>query len=236
MDRLFGCIAFLLLMATVSANAAVPDCNIGASPWQEGRHVDTSREIEYRLDAPLLLESLGKGDKSSGVCRLLPEVSTIVIPIGFDPSIDHPGLSPKELPWIKKCGNPIVSKFRFRAAEPSKVKWKLAESGPILDGVDPEYGKTKVEFIPSPEKETPPRERRTRVIVVQQYQPQYYSGWYNTGYYPQYYTSPSVYYGGSTTFIPAPPVIVPAPSSPTPPAGHPPSGFTGGHSPGGITR
>lgn len=235
MAKLFDLIAFLSLMAVGNANAAVPvkDCNVGVSPWNNGRQVDTSREAEYRLDAPLLLESLGKGDKSSGVCRLLPKVSTIVIPIGFDPSIDHPGLSMKELPWIKKCGNPIVSKFRFKAALP-EAKVVLAESRPILDGVDMDYGKTKVEFIPSPEKEPPPRERRTRIVVVEQYQQQYY-GDYSTGYYQQYYTPTPGYYGGSPSFIPAPPVITPPPSSPTP-AGRPPSGFTGGHSPGGVTR
>ncbi len=227
MANLFGWIVFSLVVAgNANATVHVKDCNVGVSPWHKGREVDLAKEREYRLDTPLLLESLGKGDKSSGVCRLLPEVSTIVIPIGFDTSIDHPGLPVRELPWIKKCGNPIVSKFRFKTAKPPEEKVVLVEQKPILDGVDPDYGKTKVEFIPLPEKEAPLRERRTRIVVVQDYQHQYHGGYD----YQQYYAPAPVYYG-SPPFIPAPPVIVPPPSVVSPP-----SVITGPPGPGVITR
>ncbi|MEK7148510.1 MAG: hypothetical protein AAB770_01190 [Patescibacteria group bacterium] len=232
MANLFGWIVFSLVVAG-NANATVPvkDCNVGVSPWHKGREVDLAKEREYRLDTPLLLESLGKGDKSSGVCRLLPEVSTIVIPIGFDTSIDHPGLPVRELPWIKKCGNPIVSKFRFKTAKPPEKKVVLVEQKPILDGVDPDYGRTKVEFIPLPEKEAPPRERRTRIVVMQSHEPHYYGGY--GGYSQQYYAPSPVYYG-SPPFIPSPPVIVSPPGVITGPPG--PGVITGPPGPGVITR
>ena len=110
-------VLFLSVSVSGNSSAATPvkDCNVGANPWYPGRQVDVTKEIEYRIVNPLEVNSLSKGDKASGPCRLLPEVSTVLIPIGFDPSVDHPGLSVKELPWIKRCGNPIVSKFSIKA-------------------------------------------------------------------------------------------------------------------------
>lgn len=104
------------------------------------------------------------------------------------------------------------------------------ESKSLLDGVDPDFGKTKVEFTPLPEKEAPPRRRRVVVVVDQ---PQYYGGWYGT-------QVPSPYYYTSTpTYVPTQQVIVAAPSV----VGRPPSGVTGpagptavGRAPSGVTR
>ncbi len=117
----------------------------------------------------------------------------------------------------------------------------------ILDGVDPDFGKTKVVFTPLPEKEVEqPRVGRKIIVIRQQLMMPHYGGGYSTGYYQRY--APQVTYGSQyvpppqTVFVPAPAVIVPAPSVVTPapsvvtPAGgYRPQGSTGGHSPSGTT-
>lgn len=124
---------------------------------------------------------------------------------------------------------------------PPEVKTK-----PLLDGVDADFGKTKMVFTPLPEKEAePPKVGRKIFVIRQQPMMPYYSG-YSSSYYPSY--APQVTYGQpyipppQAVFVPAPPVIVPAPSFVTPApsvvspiGGHRPQGTTGGHSPGGTT-
>lgn len=107
-------IGFILAVLVGSANGApaVKDCNVGADPWKKGRQVGPN-EKEYRLSGPLEVVSLNSKGKPSAKCRLTPNESTIVLPVGFDPSIDHPGLPIDQLAWVKGCGNPIVSKFKF---------------------------------------------------------------------------------------------------------------------------
>ena len=97
----------------------------------------------------------------------------------------------------------------------------------------------------------PPVEKRSsrRIVIVEE--PQYYDSGYSTGYiqpypryqyqqYPQYAPAP-VYSRPYVppprqVFIPAPHVIVPAPSQyVAPPRGHSPAGVTNGHSPSGVT-
>lgn len=110
------------------------------------------------------------------------------------------------------------------------------ESKSLLDDVDPDYGKTKVEFTPLPEKEAPPRRRR---VVVVMDQPQYYGGWYGASQVPSpyYYTSTPVY---TPTVVAAPSVVTPAPSVVRPPAviTMPATAGTiaGGRAPAVITR
>ena len=161
---------FAIVSGSASAAVSIKDCNVGANPWQKGRQVGTNEE-EYKFTTPFVLDSLGKGDKASGPCKFSPEVSTIVIPNGFDPSIDHPGLDPQKRPWIKLCGNPIVSKFRInvKIAEAEVVPVvELVKDEPILDGIDPDYGKTKVVFTPEPqprgEMKEPQQKKRVRYI------------------------------------------------------------------------
>lgn len=102
--------------------------------------------------------------------------------------------------------------------------------------------------------EPPVEKKRSRRIVIVE-QPQYYDSGYSTGYiqpypryqyqqYPQYVPAP-VYSQPYVppprqVFVPAPHVIVPAPSSYTPPpvvqpSRHGPTGVTTGHSPSGVT-
>lgn len=104
-------LALLCGNAVDAATEAVKDCHVGADPWKLGRQVNSEKEKEYRLNESLEVVSLNSKGKPSSRCRLTANESTIVIPNGFDPSVDHPGLPVDQLPWIKGCGNPIVSKF-----------------------------------------------------------------------------------------------------------------------------
>lgn len=115
MRNILVCIVLALLYGNVWAGA-IKDCHVGADPWRSGRQADTVNAKEYRLNEPILLESLNSKGKPSGVCRLTAGESTIVIPNGFDTSVDHPGLPVDQLAWIKGCGNPIVSKFKLTIA------------------------------------------------------------------------------------------------------------------------
>lgn len=111
---------------------------------------------------------------------------------------------------------------------------------PVLDTVDPDFGKTEVVFTPLPEKEVePPRVGRKIVVIRQQPVMPYYGG-YSSGYYPSY--APQVTYGQpyipppQTVFIPAPQVIVPAPSVVTPAGGYKPGYTTKPAGPGYVTN
>lgn len=114
------------------------------------------------------------------------------------------------------------------------------EIKPVLDTVDPDYGKTEVVFTPLPEKEVePPRVGRKILVIRQQPMMPYYSG-YNPGYSQPY--APQVTYGQpyipppQTVFVPAPPVIVPAPSVVTPAGGYKPGYTTKPAGPGYVTN
>lgn len=105
---------FLALFIGVvpSAFGGVPLCRVGLSPWWEGRPFNPAVETEYRFKGHREITTLGK----RGVpwtCVLDPSDSTVVMPNGFNPEIDSSGLASEDLPWLRVCGNPIVSKFRI---------------------------------------------------------------------------------------------------------------------------
>lgn len=245
-------ITLLLFMGVANAGVQLKDCAVGSNPWFPGRQVDRAMEVEYVLTKPLVAESLNKEGKPSGLCRLAAG-EHIVVPFGFDASISHPFATREEkmkLAWVKRCGNPIVSRFHFaipQKAEATPVGAPVAaapvlvvpqpvvpmattpqvEAKPLLDGVDTEYGKTKTAVVPEPEKAEAPKERRVRVVVVQS-APRYYpsTGYYRDGYYDGPYGADMQRVVGGSTVTPAPSVTVPPPSIVTaPPVATPPPGI-----------
>lgn len=111
-----------------------------------------------------------------------------------------------------------------------------AEIKPVLDTVDPDYGKTEVVFTPLPEREAEPPRVGRKILVIRQQPVMPYYGGYSSG----YSYAPQVVYGSQyvpppqQVFVPAPPVIVHAPSVVTPA----PSVVTpaGGYKPGYTTK
>ncbi|MBI5798687.1 MAG: hypothetical protein HZB10_02035 [Candidatus Yonathbacteria bacterium] len=119
MLKVFVIICFLLI--TGNANAvAVKDCNVGADSWWRGLGNAGARpappvSIRWVLDGPLEVESLNGKGKPSGRCRLVAG-EVIIVPFSFDPAVRHSFSSHEDkmkLAFIARCGNPIVSLFRF---------------------------------------------------------------------------------------------------------------------------
>lgn len=136
MGRITICFTLFFFFCGSAATAATKDCKVGASPWRDGRQVNPATEKEYRLDASQEFDNLNKKGKTVR-CNLAARESTIVMPNGFDPSVDHPGLPVEQLAWIKGCGNPIVSKFKFKFAIKSPAPAAPVVATPVVPIVVP---------------------------------------------------------------------------------------------------
>jgi hypothetical protein len=245
---------FMLLLFAAGANAVqgIKDCHVGANPWFLGRHVDRTTEAEYVLTKPLVVESLNKEGKPSGRCSLAAG-EHIVVPFDFDASINHSFATREEkmkLAWIKRCGNPIVSRFRFVVPQRTEVTPVVsvtalppAKPKSLLAGVNPDFNRTTI--VPTPQEEKVVPQKRIVVVMERPYiQPGgcvtgYGDCWTGTGYPGNYGYS---YYGYNgydyhpqrhdRPYSPPQYINAPSPSFTTGPATSGPGFHTGPATPG----
>ncbi|MFA5997161.1 MAG: hypothetical protein WC791_01585 [Candidatus Paceibacterota bacterium] len=169
-------ILFVLLLyaGVTNADGQIKDCNVGSDPWFLNRPVLVT-DVVWTLSKPLIADSLSGKGGSSGNCRLLPG-EQVIVPLDFNASVSHPFATREEkmkLAWIRRCGNPIVSKFRFVASQTAEATPVASVQQVVVEAPQKGFYETAV----FPENETiedkPVRKAPTvvGVVVEKQYVP-----------------------------------------------------------------
>lgn len=142
----------------------------------------------------------------------------------FVPPVSHPVAKPSAAPTVRMMETktamppaPVATAVATKKEEP------VVEAMPILDWVDPEYGKTKVVFTPLPQEEVVVEAPivSPKIYVIRERQQEYYGGssgsWYTT---PIQTPSQQVVVQQAA---PAPVIIAPQPVAQAPVAGRAPA-------------